>query len=124
MLGDSVHQAGSDITAERLRFDFSYNKKMTPEEIKQVEDLVNDAVAQDLKVSCEELAIEEAKKTGALYFFKEKYPEKVRVYSVGDFSKEFCGGPHVTHTVEIGVFKITKEEAVSTGTRRIRATVL
>ncbi len=124
VLGNDVHQAGSDITAERLRFDFSFQRKMTPEEIKQVEDLINNAVARDLKVSYEELPIEEAKKTGALYFFKEKYPEKVKVYSVGDFSKEFCGGPHVSHTAEIGQFKIVKEEAVSTGTRRIRATVL
>lgn len=124
VLGDEVRQAGSDITAERLRFDFTFSRKMTPEEIGQVEKLINDAVAQDLKVSYEELPIEEAKKTGALYFFKEKYPERVKVYSVGDFSKEFCGGPHVSHTDEIGQFKIVKEESVSTGTRRIRATVL
>ncbi|MEK7583317.1 MAG: alanine--tRNA ligase [Patescibacteria group bacterium] len=124
VLGDDVHQAGSDITAERLRFDFIFPRKMTPEEIKQVEDLINNAVAQDMPVSYEEMPIEEAKKTGALYYFKEKYPEKVKVYSVGDFSKEFCGGPHVSHTGEIGQFKIVKEEAVSTGTRRIRATVL
>ena len=87
-----------------------------------------------MQVSYEELRIEEAKKTGALYFFsarggsssggKEKYPEKVKVYSVGDFSKEFCGGPHVSHTAEIGKFKIIKEESISTGTRRIRAIVL
>ncbi len=124
VLGDDVHQAGSDITAERLRFDFTFNRKLAPEEIKQVENLINNAVTQDMKVSYEELPIEEAKKTGALYFFKEKYPEKVKVYSVGNFSKEFCGGPHVTHTGEIGKFKIIKEESVSTGTRRIRATVI
>ena len=134
VLGNEVHQDGSDITAERLRFDFTFNRKVTLEEIKKIEDIVNDAIRRDLKVSYQELPIEDAKKTGALYFFssregsasggKEKYPEKVKVYSVGDFSKEFCGGPHVSHTAEIGKFKIVKEEAVSTGTRRIRAIVL
>ena len=124
VLGPEVQQDGSDITAERLRFDFKFSRKMTPEEIRQVEDLVNARVGEDLGVNYVELPIEEAKKTGALYFFKEKYPEKVKVYSVGDFSKEFCGGPHVSHTSEIGQFKILKEESVSTGTRRIRATVL
>ena len=124
VLGDEVRQAGSDITAERLRFDFTMSRKLTIVEIKDIEKLINDAIAQDLPVTYEELPIEEAKKTGALYFFKEKYPDRVKVYSVGDFSKEFCGGPHVTHTGEIGKFKILKEEAVSTGTRRIRATVL
>ena len=131
VLGDEVHQAGSDITAERLRFDFSFNRKLLPEELKKVEDIINNAIIKDLTVSCVELPIEEAKKTGALYFFKEKYPDKVKVYSVGDpskagqaFSKEFCGGPHVDRTSTIGHFKIIKEEAVSTGTRRIRATVV
>ena len=134
VLGDEVHQAGSDITAERLRFDFSFARKMTAEEIEKTENIINNKIKEDLKVSYVELPIEEAKKTDALYFFssrggsasggKEKYPDRVKVYSVGDFSKEFCGGPHVTHTAEIGQFKILKEEAVSTGTRRIRATVL
>ena len=124
VLGDEVHQAGSDITAERLRFDFSFNRKMTAKEIKQVEDIINLNIKKDLIVEYVELPIEEAKKTDALYFFKEKYPDKVKVYSVGDFSKEFCGGPHVSHTAEIGQFRIIKEEAVSTGIRRIRAVVL
>lgn len=123
VLGPEVHQDGSDITAERLRFDFSFGRKMTPEEIKQVEDLINDAIKRDLSVSYQELPIEEAKKTGALYFFKEKYPERVKVYTVDGFSKEFCGGPHVSHTGEIGGVVITKEEAVSAGTRRIRASL-
>ncbi|MDO8495351.1 MAG: alanine--tRNA ligase [bacterium] len=123
VLGADVKQAGSDITAERLRFDFSFPRKLTPEEIKQVEDTVNEAVKQDVIVTKEELSYEDALKTGALSFFKLKYPPKVNVYSVGDFSKELCGGPHVTHSGEIGQFKIKKEEAVSAGVRRIRAVV-
>ncbi|RJQ37427.1 alanine--tRNA ligase [Candidatus Parcubacteria bacterium] len=123
VLGDSVHQMGSDITAERTRFDFAFDRKLTPDELKSVEELVNQQVARDLPVTKAELPIEEAKKTGALYFFKEKYPEQVNVYSVGDFSKEFCGGPHVTHTGQIGHVRIVKEEASSAGVRRIRAIV-
>ena len=123
-----VTQAGSDITAERLRFDFSFSRKLTPEEIKKVEDLVNEKIKEDLPVSFVELPKSEAEKTGALYFFKQKYPDKVKVYFVGSsvesaWSKEFCGGPHVSHTDEIGRFKISKEEAVSAGGRRIRATI-
>lgn len=123
VLGESVRQAGSDITAERLRFDFTFERKLTPEEIREVQEIVNDAIQQDYTVTKEEMAYEEAIKTGALSFFKLKYPSKVNVYSVGDFSKELCGGPHVAHSGEIGTFKIVKEEAVSAGTRRIRATV-
>ncbi|MDP3731017.1 MAG: alanine--tRNA ligase [bacterium] len=123
ILGEGVKQAGSDITAERLRFDFTFPRKLTEEEIKKVEDLVNEVIAQDLKVSKEEMPYEEAVKTGALRFFKQKYPEIVNVYSVGNFSKELCGGPHVSHTAEIGHFKIIKEEAVAAGVRRIRAVV-
>ena len=123
-----VTQAGSDITAERLRFDFSFSRKLTPEEIKKVEDLVNEKIKEDLPVSFVELPKSEAEKTGALYFFKQKYPDKVKVYFVGSsvesaWSKEFCGGPHVSHTDEIGRFKISKEEAVSACVRRIRATI-
>ena len=119
---------GSDITAERTRFDFTFSRKLTPEEIKKVEDLVNEVVQKDLPVGFVELPLEEAKKTGALHLFKEKYPERVKVYYAGHsleeaFSKEFCGGPHVNHTLEIGKFKITKEEAVGSGIRRIRATL-
>ncbi len=130
VLGDQVQQAGSDITAERLRFDFTFSRKMTIDEIREVENLINKVIKIDLPVTHQELAIEEAKKTGTLYFFKEKYPNRVKVYSVGPstgsgsaFSRELCGGPHVSHTAEIGHFKIIKEEAVSAGTRRIRATV-
>lgn len=131
ILGNEVHQAGSDITAERLRFDFNFSRKLTPEEIQKIENLANEAVRKDYKVTKEEMAYEDAIKFGALAFFKLKYPSKVNVYSVGDpstdsgqaFSKELCGGPHVSHTAEIGKIKIIKEEAVSAGVRRIRATV-
>ncbi len=127
VLGDEVHQAGSDITAERLRFDFTFPRKMTLEEIKKVEDLVNDAIRQGLQVTMQEMPYEEAIKKDAMAFFKQKYPPIVKVYTVGPddapFSRELCGGPHVTNTGTIGHFKITKEESISAGTRRIRATV-
>lgn len=128
VLGEEVKQAGSDITAERTRFDFSFPRKLTPEEIKSVEDLVNQKIKEDLPVGFKEMPKSEAEKTGALYFFKEKYPDIVKVYFVGKdinsaWSKEFCGGPHVTHTGEIGHFKISKEEAVGAGKRRIRGLV-
>ena len=123
VLGNEVHQAGSDITAERLRFDFNFSRKLTPEEVQKIEDLANEAVVRDYKVTKEEMTYEDAIKSGALAFFKLKYPPKVNVYSVGDFSKELCGGPHISHTKEVGRIKITKEEAVGTGVRRIRATI-
>jgi alanyl-tRNA synthetase len=129
VLGPEVKQMGSDITAERTRFDFTFSRKLTSEEIKKVEDLVNKVIEEDLPVQFKEMPKEEAEKTGALYFFKEKYPEKVKVYYAGHslkdaFSKEFCGGPHVSNTLVIGEFKILKEEAVGAGIRRIRASVL
>jgi alanyl-tRNA synthetase len=128
VLGQEVKQAGSDITVERTRFDFSFPRKLAPEEIKKVEDRVNEKIAEDLPMQKEVMPKIEAEKTGALYFFKEKYPDPVNVYYIGKdlehaWSKEFCGGPHVTHTGEIGKFKIVKEEAVGAGTRRIRAIV-
>ncbi|MBI2064553.1 MAG: alanine--tRNA ligase [Candidatus Yanofskybacteria bacterium] len=123
VLGAEVHQAGSDITPERLRFDFNFTRKLTPEEIKKIEDLANEAVKKDYKVTKEEMAYEDALRSGALAFFRLKYPPKVNVYSVGDFSKELCGGPHVSSTSEVGKIKIVKEEAVSAGVRRIRAIV-
>ncbi len=130
ILGLEVKQMGSDITAERTRFDFSFPRKLTDEEVKNVEAIVNEQIGKDLPVSYAELPIEEAKNTGALYFFKEKYPNRVKVYTIGPehsegqpFSKEFCGGPHVTNTFKIGKFKIVKQEAVGAGVRRIRATV-
>ncbi len=126
VLGPEVHQAGSDITAERTRFDFTFHRKVTPEEILKTEEMINEVIKHDLPVAFTELPKEEAAKTGALFFFKEKYPDIVKVYYVGSsvqdaFSKEFCGGPHVTHTGTIGRIKILKEEACSAGVRRIRA---
>jgi alanyl-tRNA synthetase len=121
ILGEHVQQMGSDITPERLRFDFLHNQKMTPEEIKKVENLVNQKINEDLEVKREEMSYREATKAGALAFFKEKYPEIVSVYSVGNFSKEICAGPHVKKTSEIGGFKIIKEESAGAGIRRIRA---
>lgn len=128
VLGPEVKQAGSDITAERMRFDFSFPRKMTPEEIKKVEEIVNGVIAKDLPVSYQEMNKDDAAKTGALYFFKEKYPDMVKVYYVGRsladaFSKEFCGGPHVDRTGIIGTYKITKEESVGAGLRRLKAIV-
>jgi alanyl-tRNA synthetase len=121
ILGEHVKQMGSDITPQRLRFDFSHPKKLTKEEIKKVEDLVNQKIKEDLEVKKEEMSLKEALKSGALAFFKEKYPEKVTVYSIGDFSKEICAGPHVKRTSELGHFKIQKEESAGSGVRRIRA---
>lgn len=123
-LGDHVEQKGSNLTAERLRFDFSHPQKMTPEELKKVEDRVNEIIKKDLPVHFEMLSVEEAKKRGAIGLFEEKYKglgEKVKVYFVGDYSTEICGGPHVEHTGQIGSFKIAKEEAVAAGIRRIKA---
>jgi len=124
VLGDHVAQQGSDITPERLRFDFTHPKKLTADEIAAVERLVNDEVRRDHAVTVAEMPFAQAKRAGALAFFREKYPDTVKVYAVGDFSKEVCGGPHVPHTGEIGEVKIVKEEAVSAGTRRIRAVVI
>ena len=123
ILGQPVAQKGSNITAERLRFDFSHTAKMTAEEIIAVESLVNEVIKRDLPVTWREVSYAEAKKDGALGLFESKYGEKVKVYAVGDFSKEVCGGPHVNHTAEVGKFKIIKEEAVSAGVRRIKAKV-
>lgn len=119
VLGEHVHQEGSNITAERLRFDFSQPQKLTAEEIKQVEDEVNKQIKNDLPRKTETLTYDAAIKSGALAFFKERYPEKVTVYSFGNFSREICGGPHVEHTGLLGRFKIIKEEAVASGIRRI-----
>ncbi len=128
VLGLEVHQAGSDITPERTRFDFTFPRKLTLEEIKAVEKKVNEKIKEDLPMQKVTLPKSEAEKTGALYFFKEKYPDPVNVYFVGKsletaWSKEFCGGPHVTHTGEIQKFRIAKEEAVGAGVRRIRGVV-
>jgi len=121
VLGDHVQQMGSDITSERLRFDFSHTAKMIEQEIKKVEEIVNQKIKQDLEIKKEEMSYKEAIKSGALAFFKEKYPEKVSVYSIGDFSKEICAGPHVQRTSELGRFKIIKEQSSGAGIRRLRA---
>lgn len=133
VLGDHVTQKGSNITPERLRFDFSHSEKMTPEQIKKVEDLVNGAIKSDYTVVCEELSLEDAKKRGAMGVFDSKYGEKVKVYTVSNlsqdgapmldmaFSQEICGGPHVEKTGVLGHFKIQKEEASSSGVRRVKA---
>lgn len=129
VLGREVRQDGSDITVERTRFDFKFPRKVTPEELQKVEQWVNAAVARDLTVTWEEMAYEEGIKKGALGFFREKYPPRVKIYTMADaatgevLSCEFCGGPHVTHTAEVGKFKIIKEEASSAGVRRIRGIV-
>ncbi|MBI4032096.1 alanine--tRNA ligase [Candidatus Berkelbacteria bacterium] len=128
VLGDHVQQKGSDITAERLRFDFTHPEKVTDEQKQQVEDWVNDVIRQDLPMQFVELPLEEAKQSGALHFFGHKYPQAVKVYFAGNrlddaVSKEFCGGPHVTHTGEIGTVKITKEQSAAAGVRRIKAVV-
>ena len=124
ILGEKVKQMGSDINPERLRFDFSFDRKLTKEEIKKVEDLVNQKIKEDLEVEKKEMSLKEALRSGALAFFKEKYPEKVTVYIIGDFSKEICAGPHVKSTSELGVFKIKKEESAGKGIRRIYATLV
>ena len=124
VLGEHVKQSGSNITEERLRFDFTHPQKMTKEEIEQVENLVNEQIQKDLTVTCEEMSYEDAKKSGAIGLFTDKYGDKVKVYTIGDFSKEICGGPHVTHTGDMGRFKIKKEESSSSGIRRIKAVLI
>ena len=121
VLGPHATQKGSNLTAERLRFDFANPTKLTPEELQKVEDIVNEQIQRDLKVTCEEMTLEEARESGATGLFENKYGDKVKVYTIGDFSKEICGGPHVEHTGDMGHFKIKKEEAVSSGIRRIKA---
>ncbi len=123
VLGEEVAQKGSNITAERLRFDFSYGRKMTPEEIQAVERLVNEAIAANAPIQMEEMTVEEAKGQGAIGLFESKYGERVRVYTMGSFSKEICGGPHADNTGDLKSFKILKEESSSSGVRRIKAVI-
>lgn len=122
-VSEDVHQKGSNINNERMRFDFSCDHKLTPEEIKNTEDLVNKWIKEDLPVSVKEMTKEEAVKIGAEHMFIERYPDVVTVYFIGDVSKEICMGPHVKSTSEIGTFKIVKEEASSAGVRRIKAII-
>jgi len=121
ILGNHVKQMGSDINPQRLRFDFSHSEKLTPEQIQKVEDFVNQKIKEDLVVKVEEMVYKNALKFGVLAFFRERYPERVSVYSIGSYSKEICAGPHVKHTGELGTFKIIKEQSSSAGVRRIKA---
>jgi alanyl-tRNA synthetase len=118
---NSIFQRGSNITAERLRFDFNFNRPLTEEEIKSVEDKVNSVIKQNLPITCDEMSVEKARQQGAEGSFGDRYSDVVKVYSIGDFSKEICGGPHATNTKDLGTFKITKEQSSSAGVRRIRA---
>ena len=121
VVNKDIHQRGSNITEERMRFDFNCDHKLTEEEKQKVEDQVNEWIQEGLNVKCEEMSKEDAIKSGAECMFIEKYPEIVTVYSIGNISKELCGGPHVKNTKELGTFKIKKEEASSAGVRRIKA---
>ena len=123
VLGDEVAQKGSNITAERLRFDFSFSRKMTPEEIKEVERLVNEYIKGAAEVVCEEMTVPEAKAKGAIGLFESKYGERVKVYTMGEYSMEICGGPHAKNTGDLVSFKIQKEESSSAGVRRIKAVI-
>ncbi|MDE6557928.1 MAG: alanine--tRNA ligase [Clostridia bacterium] len=121
---DEIAQKGSNITEERLRFDFNFARKLTPEEVKAVEDMVNDVIKQDLPVVMREMPLEQAKEEGFTGLFESKYGEVVKTYSIGEFSKEICGGPHAEHTGLLGTFKIAKQENVSAGVKRIKAVLL
>jgi alanyl-tRNA synthetase len=126
VLGDHVAQKGSNITAERMRFDFSHAAPMTAEEIQKVENIVNDVIQKDLPVTVEMMSLDAARASGAIALFGEKYENQVKVYTIGKspadyFSREVCGGPHVEHTGAMGKFKIQKEQSSSAGVRRIRA---
>ncbi len=123
VLGDEVAQKGSNITAERLRFDFSFGRKMTKEELTEVERLVNEAIAAKAPITCREMTVPEARAEGAIGLFASKYGELVKVYTMGSFSKEICGGPHATNTGDLKSFKIQKEESSSAGVRRIKAVI-
>ena len=129
VLGSQVKQQGSDINEERLRFDFSFNRKLTGKELKEVENLVNEKIKENLAVKFDKLPLEEALRSGALAFFREKYPSVVKVYTIFNpetkevFSKEICAGPHVRTTSQLGHFKILKEQSSERGVRRIRATL-
>ncbi|MGN0786051.1 MAG: alanine--tRNA ligase [Christensenellales bacterium] len=124
VLDESVSQKGSNITAERLRFDFSFPRKVTPEELKRVEELVQQAIDAHVDITCEEMTVPEARAKGAIGLFGDKYGEKVKVYTMGEFSCEICGGPHAANTGDLGTFKIKKEEASSAGVRRIKAVLI
>lgn len=119
----NIIQKGSNITPERLRFDFNFPRKMLPEELKQLEDFVNDAIKKEIDVTCEEMTLDQARASGAKGIFANKYGDKVKVYTIGNVSKEICGGPHANNTRELKSFKIIKEESSSSGVRRIKAVI-
>jgi len=121
VLGTHVHQVGSNITPERLRFDFSHPKKLTVEEIQRVEEIVNRQIARDLQTTMEVMPLQQALDQGALAFFGDRYGDVVKVYKIGDYSMEVCGGPHVQHTGNMGRFHIMKSESIGQGVQRIRA---
>jgi alanyl-tRNA synthetase len=123
VLGEHVAQKGSNITADRLRFDFSHPEKVTKEQLAEVEKIVNEVISKKMPITIEEMTVEEAKGKGAIGLFGERYAEVVKVYTIGDFSMEICGGPHVKNTEDLGTFKIKKEESSSRGVRRIKAVV-
>ena len=119
----NIIQKGSNITPERLRFDFNFPRKMLPEELKMLEDFVNDAIKKEIDVTCEEMSLDQARACGAKGIFANKYGEQVKVYTIGNVSKEICGGPHANNTRELKSFKIIKEESSSSGVRRIKAVI-
>ena len=121
VLSETVSQKGSNITVERLRFDFNFDRPMTKEEIAEVERLVNEAIKADVEIVMEEMTVEQAKNSGAVGVFDAKYGDLVKVYTMGEYSKEICGGPHAKRTGELGTFKIKKEQSSSAGVRRIKA---
>ena len=123
VLGDHIQQMGSNITAERLRFDFAHNKKLSALEIEKVERIVNEKIKKDLPVKMEIMTLDEAKKTGVLAFFDERYGKQVKVYGIGNYSKEVCGGPHAKRTGELGYFRIIKQESVGEGVRRVKGVI-
>lgn len=124
VLGDSIYQRGSNITPERLRFDFSFDRKVTADELLEISRIVNEAIANKVDVHFEEMTVEEARQSGAIGIFDNKYEEMVKVYTIPGYSKEICGGPHANNTSELGSFTIVKEEASSSGIRRIKAAIL
>ncbi|MBO7390761.1 MAG: alanine--tRNA ligase, partial [Clostridia bacterium] len=121
IVDENIRQKGSNITAERLRFDFNLDRPLTPEEIKKIEEFVNGAIAAKVDVVCREMTVAEAKESGAIGVFDSKYGEIVKVYQIGDYSTEICGGPHAKNTGELGKFRIVKEQSSSAGVRRIKA---
>ena len=123
VLGEHVEQKGSNITVDRLRFDFTHPEKVTKEQLDEIEKIVNEQIAKGQSISCEEMSVDDAKTAGAIGLFESKYGDTVKVYTVGNFSKEICGGPHIENTKDLGSFKIKKEQSSSAGVRRIKAII-